>query len=140
MRDILFRGKDVDSDEWACGYYEHIHSKDRHYIYTGKGKWYEIRRESVGEFSGLYDKNSKMIFEGDICRVYTIDTNEERLFTVGIGKCVDSDGEEVFCAVWAEWDGVKVALSTMDTALFGSVEVIGNIYDNHELLGEQNNA
>ena len=136
MREILFRAKTTDG-EWVCGDLVQlsVEGKDLCGI-----KEHDLLRtphlcdsKTVGQYIGLTDKIGSKIFEGDICRCYTIDTNEERLFTVGIGECADCDGESLFCAVWAEFCAQKVALAMDDVKLL-RVEVIGNIHDNPELL------
>ena len=141
MREIMFRGK-KDDDEWVygsfcmdaleqfnglCGVDGFIRLYDK-----GKGKMqtYEVDRETVGQYTGLMDKNGKRIFEGDIVAQNWYDYDEPR---------DDSFGKVVFC----EYD---CSFSVMDVNKDGfmplgrcgsyhwEVEVIGNIHDNPELL------
>ena len=71
MREILFRGQHVDSKDWCYGYLvkqfgatqlylsrSTAHSWDRHHVIP----------ETVGQFTGLTDKNGTKIFEGDIVK------------------------------------------------------------------------
>ena len=141
MREILFRGK-MDNGEWVygsfcmdaleqfnglCGIDGFIRLYDK-----GKGNMqtYEVDRETVGQYTGLMDKNGKRIFEGDIVAQNWYDYDEPR---------DDSFGKVVFC----EYD---CSFSVMDVNKDGfmplgrcgsyhwEVEVIGNIHDNPELL------
>ena len=145
MREILFRGKRCDNGEWVQGYYIraehhwHNHGIHKDWITLGasaNGGWfalhnkYAVKSETVGQFTGLTDKNGKKIFEGDIVAQNWYDHNE---------PADDSFGEVVFC----EYD---CSFSVMDVEKDGIVplgkchayhweaEVIGNIHDNPELL------
>ena len=125
MREITFRAKRKDNNEWAYGDLEH----------NGKGemKWVngdEIIPETVGQFTGLTDKNGKKIFEDDIVRYETIAHNGYE----GIYKVVFEDRNG--CGYFG------IAYSDIETCVFcystpaSQMDIIGNIYDNPELLGE----
>lgn len=125
MREILFRGKRKDNGEWVYGDLEH----------NGKGemKWVngdEIIPETVGQFTGLTDKNGKKIFEGDIVRYETIAHNGYE----GIYKVVfeDRNGCGYFGIAYSDIETRGFCYSTPASQM----DTIGNIFDNPELFGE----
>lgn len=122
MREILFRGKSVDSDEWVEGYYD-INCLGP-IIRTCCGTE-EINPQTLGQFTGIYDKNDVKIFEWDIVKLPLSERNCKVVFKSG-------------CFV-AEYGSQGL---TVNNSLYGGgVEVIGNIYDNPELFEEvQNDA
>ena len=126
MREILFRGKITDNGEWVEGYYclipagYGISEEDIHEITTiNCNHSWEVDPATVGQYTGLTDKNCKKIFEGDIVDILT--ENEE------LGLVVYEDG-----GFLVEADGFCVDFHANINGT--DLEVIGNIHDNPELL------
>lgn len=120
MREILFRGRRKKGDKrWVEGDLTQGYAG-----YVGIVKWccagtsFEVVPETVGQYTGLTDKNGKKIFEGDICWFY---------------------GGDYYSGLWEQ--NAIVALTDMtdneQTHYLNDAEyceVIGNVYDNPELL------
>lgn len=114
MREILFRGKRVDNGEWAeseypygtmsCGVVRH-----------------NFNHDTIGQFTGLTDKYGVKIFEGDIVKTYDPD---------------DSPAEVVYDESETQYGIVIDNIYYCLGAIFRGIdlEVIGNIYDNPELI------
>lgn len=123
MREILFRGKRTDNGEWVFG--DLVHFPDRTKIDTHKNgqpwRGYDVDPDTVGQFTGLTDKNGKRIFEGDIVR-----NADGYLFSAQYPFAVKfCDGD--FCGD----AGGFVYISGEE---FRYCEAIGDIHDNPELL------
>ena len=126
-REILFRGKRTDNGEMVYGNLMDSDSivgkiADFDGEYFIPEFWYKVDPETVGQFTGLTDKNGTKIFDGDIVRLY--DDSEDEL-TNGVvvfnadfcSFCVSMKGHEDIMLM-AHWQ----------------YEVIGNIHDNPELI------
>lgn len=135
MREIVFRGKssrewkNVKSGQWVNGCLWH-HTDKASIIYSDElddKVW--VFPNTVGQFTGLTDKNGKKIFEGDIIKGKLPDLSymPERTGVVqwgNFGWIIKFDAPE--------WEFPRVGFCS-----FGDYEVIGNIHDNPELLGEE---
>lgn len=135
MREILFRGKRTDNGEWVEGdllqikYYNKPIIECKIMPQTPVSSAYPVLPETVGQYTGLSDKNGKKIFEGDICRF-------KRFNDIHVGEIVFNVTTASFVMRYQSIVGVygekathKMLLSACD-----NIEIIGNIHDNPELL------
>ena len=128
MREILFRGKRTDNGEWVYGdliqNVDCLKIREQEKSIKKIAKSYEVDLETVGQFTGLLDKNGKKIFEGDIVLGLF-------LFDMSINAVVKfRDG-----AFGLEWRRGEIIEFNAFTSLCNiTYEIIGNIYDNPELL------
>ena len=126
MREILFRGKRIDNGEWEYGgcvstenevflIYNQTHSIDL--------EPHTVEKGTVGQYTGLTDRNGKKIFEGDIVKGFYRPT--DKLI------CGSVKYENHLARMLIINRGVCAGLSHCH-----HVEVIGNIHDNQDLIGE----
>lgn len=136
MREILFRGKRCDNGEWVNGSLLNPYRKKpliAHYEDGQEilGYIVEVISETVGQYTGLRDKNGERIFEGDIVDVlYNPRYGGVAKQRIGIRKVVFEDG----CFMMEDDEGYHLHFIVNE-----DITVVGNIYDNPELLeGEYN--
>lgn len=138
MREILFRGKRVDNGEWIQGIYypvEHtgfsIPGGIDYYIITrrpgGCKSQIQVIPETIGQFTGLTDKNGNKIFEGDIVQC----VEAFALDKIKKGECYVVD--------WFDEGAMFEITKGLDSEDFNhctelQFKIIGNIHDNPELL------
>ena len=126
-REILFKAKRTDNGEWVEGYY--VYCRKRHYILPllneaigydeREDEWIEIEPDTICLFTGLSDKNGKKIWENDIVEIASED---------GYFLCEWDDDTARYVL---NGDGLTV---DFDNYYGYEVEVIGNVFDNPELL------
>ena len=145
MRTIKFRGKCCHSDAWVFGDLEVNRLDERTLIHTYyDDKRYhcqcDVRADSVGQFTGLYDKNGKEIYEGDILRYPAKDKSQEENFVSfevfwHDNDCADNhvgwqiDRRHFHGCICGTRD-----ISTFLPRYTKKMVIIGNIHDNPELL------
>ena len=124
MREILFKGQRTNNNEWVEGFFltspefdnigisviTAIEPRKPHYVF----------KNTVGQYTGLTDKNGKRIFEGDILNGLLFLHPDRRIFQVGY----EDNGFYFFDEDEVGWHPEHIV----------DCEVIGNIHDNPELL------
>ena len=139
MREILFRGKDTESNKWFYGSYyvtndttycfkedydAHPENTKHYILFDEMTDWglpnrkfrADVITETIGQYTGLTDKNGKKIFEGDIVECFSSDyVGHPKIDTITVKDMTDYN--------------TMVYLNCSN-----ELKVIGNIYDNPELL------
>lgn len=121
MREIFFRGKRTDNGEWVYGNLVRGYDEKYAYIVEFGNKemcrnYVDVNPETVGQHTGLTDKNGKRIFEGDIVKRFWF------------GKmCIYQIVYDNGLASFIGQAGIKFTTFDYDSTEF---EVVGNIYDN----------
>ena len=135
MREILFRGKRLDNGGWARGFLvgdNSIRWRDGYFwCEQTDGSWQQnviisfvVDPETVGQFTGLIDKNGKPIFEGDIVKLRLLAAKMEWK-----GVCEYRNG-----AFGLAWQYAGERYCTFAGTCNAEYEVLGNIHDNKELM------
>lgn len=143
MREILFRGKMSNGDKWVQGGLTYVGDKVA-YINADLWNGYLVQPETLGQFTGLCDKNGNKIFEGDILRFgkrnivvwWNSEEFQWQAKTVrGTPECKAYNGEPFV----TDWDNVSLGWVAAEVPIMGEMttEIIGNICDTPELIKER---
>ena len=129
MREILFRGKDrtgILNHSWLVGAMDNINEESPKIIRPdryGNSMFIDVAPETVGQYTGLTDKNGKKIFEGDICQTKGFPLIDDKPFVV------EWNSDE--CSFY--WRDV-LGTDEFNIGVSQNTTIIGNIHDNPELL------
>lgn len=126
-REILFRGKDLETGKWLYGSF--VNTPNFTYISTnGEAFPAKVEPKTVGQYTGLTDMNGTKIFEGDIIQSYhhrePMGVASVYWFGASFWCKLLSGSQFDCCDTLDEWDCEC------------GLEIIGNVYDNPELLQE----
>lgn len=156
MREIIFRGKRTDNGEWVEGYLTPRPSAIQYGAHYSpwfidvppsdpddSGGFYNVERETVGQFTGLADINGTRIFEGDIVKTHYANAKKADFVELVVfhngkycGMAKLQGNGRIFAPLA---DGVPH--DPRDYSVYmDRAEVIGNIHDNPELLNEREDA
>ena len=128
MREIKFRAKNVMNGEWVCGDLVHYNHSHTHISIAEKEckQQFFVHPQTIGQFTGLRDKNGKEIYEGDIVR-FNQKFLIENILLVGYE--------------YSHRGGFSLCTKEGYYGMFGDAwlepfycEVIGNIHDNPEMM------
>ena len=140
MREMLFRGRRIDNGEWVEGnavkkidpllgiaYWFIVRQELQNSCITGEPTilestvtWYKVEPVTIGQYTGLKDKNDKRIFEGDIVRGNHFWHEKQKIYQVAFD--------------YGEFYLVNDSGTACRHEHIEDIEVIGNIHDNPELL------
>ena len=131
-REILFKAKRKYNGEWVEGYY--VYCRKRHYILPVLNKaigfderedeWIEVDPDTICQYTGLTDKNGQKIWENDICIIKDGTLDEEDGYFI-------CEWDDCIARYILDGDGLTADFDSIDER---NVEVIGNIFDNADLL------
>lgn len=137
MREILFKAKRIGDDGWVEGYYQKRHNflgNEEHLIFPVDShtvwEYTEINPENLCQFTGLCDKNGKKIWENDILMAHLDESYPED---------VTYETIEWGVAGWVGHETSSIDREYIDKFDLEHFEVVGNIFDNPELLQEETN-
>lgn len=127
MREILFKAKRIDNDEWIEGYYQkrcNLFGNEEYLFRTDSYEVWEhteIDPKTLCQFTGLTDKNGKRIWENDILMAHLDESYPE-----------DTTYETVEWGVagWVTHEDNSIARQYLDEFDLEHFEVVGNIFDN----------
>lgn len=140
MHEILFRGKRIDNGQWEYGNYNNVNGKAYIFPEDAPDSYdnYQVDTATVGQYTGMTDKNGNKVFEGDIVR-----RKETPFDIVDIGVVVYDEAIGCF-RMNAEKNGVTKRYDFVPSDVYrdgyctvdckATFEVMGNIFDNKDLL------
>ena len=134
MREFLFRAKRLDNGEWVYGSYYHCcgTAYGATFIVVNDFGFIEVIPHTVGQYTGLTDKNGKKIFEGDIVQ-YQPEYATEPVHSV-VEYCADKFNYPAFDLKNHDYEANGLQCAHEEGV---GCEVIGNIHDNSTLFGDK---
>ncbi|GHT09097.1 hypothetical protein FACS189426_06470 [Bacteroidia bacterium] len=133
MRTIKFRGK-TENGEWFYGNFLFLNCNPQIVSFAGLFRW-NVNKETIGQFTGLNDKNGIEIYEGDIFRY-----NQHKGYLLNDFTAIVQYDESRACLGYVEIESTTKFITPfcrhdeLEKDIFLHIDVIGNIHDNPELL------
>jgi uncharacterized phage protein (TIGR01671 family) len=110
-REILFRGKKIDSGEWIYGNLEYVSSEGADYYYIfWQGHTTPVIADTIGQYTGTEDRNGVKIFDGDVIDEGIVCWNDEYLGFFAKGDFAEGENKPLYDILFPE--------------------IVGNIHDN----------
>lgn len=135
MREILFRGKANDTKEWLMGDLISHTYENPNIRPIGTLNSYIVFPGTVGQFTGMTDKNGKKIFEGDILRIARRSDDTGRYYIPPLNYPVNVVVKWDMCAwMWETICDDKRYICFPEAWCHYECEIIGNTHDNPELM------
>ena len=132
MREILFKAKRLDNGEWVEGDLIHSFDVENRFAISNAAGLYEIVPYTICQYTGLTDKNGVKIWENDVVKYEDAEADFEGYHDnvfVNVGKtCITPQGVFFTNRQTVDMDDLWLSECSVDA------EVIGNIFDNPELL------
>lgn len=137
MKDrYLFKAKRVDNGEWIVGYLYRLSENNPPFIMLRKyGESYEVDEHTICQCTGLRDKNGNLIWENDVVKDLFSDACAQIKYG-SYQSCFDSTETE-HVGFYVDWSGKYTKRYRKDLGYWINMvdaEIIGNIFDNPELL------
>lgn len=134
MKDrYLFKAKRIDNGEWIVGYLYRLSENNPPFIMLRKyGESYEVDEHTICQCTGLKDKNGKLIWENDVAKA-TVRQNS-LCQSSSYSDFYQISYQEKYCYFYLKKKNNNLLFDGNWSYYLKSVEAIGNIFDNPELL------
>ena len=129
----LFKAKRIDNGEWIVGYLYRLSENNPPFIMLRKyGESYEVDEHTICQCTGLKDKNSRLIWENDVVKA-TVRQNS-LCQSSSYSDFYQISYQEKYCYFYLKKKNNNLLFDGNWSYYLKTIEVIGNIFDNKELL------